>query len=107
MLVGERMTRPVITVRPETPIEEAARITADNRLGALPVVRDGEVVGIVTETDLFKVFLELLGAREAGVRLAALIVNRPGELAKLTSAVYQAGGNFLSLGTPPGARPKK
>lgn len=93
------MARQVVTISEQTPIEEAARIMADNRLGGLPVVRDGEVVGIVTETDLFKVFLELLGAREAGVRLAALIVNRPGELAKLTSAVYQAGGNFLSLVT--------
>ena len=93
------MARQVVTISEQTPIEEAARIMADNRLGGLPVLRDGEVVGIVTETDLFKVFLELLGAREAGVRLAALIVNRPGELAKLTSAVYQAGGNFLSLVT--------
>jgi acetoin utilization protein AcuB len=63
------------------------------------VVRNGEVVGIVTETDLFKIFLELLGAREAGIRLAALVANRPGELAKLTAAVYQAGGNFLALVT--------
>lgn len=93
------MARQVVTISEQTPIEEAARIMADNRLGGLPVLRDSEVVGIVTETDLFKVFLELLGAREAGVRLAALIVNRPGELAKLTSAVYQAGGNFLSLVT--------
>jgi acetoin utilization protein AcuB len=93
------MARQVVTVSEKTPIEEAARIMADNKFGGLPVVRDGEVVGIVTETDLFKIFLELLGAREAGVRFAALIPNRPGELAKLTAAVYQAGGNFLALVT--------
>lgn len=93
------MTRDVITVTEQTPIEEAARIMADNRIGGLPVMRGRELVGIVTETDLFRIFLELLGAREAGVRLAALVANRPGELAKLTSAVYQAGGNFLALVT--------
>ena len=93
------MTREVITVAEQTPIEEAARIMADNEIGGLPVLRGRELVGIVTETDLFRVFLELLGAREAGVRLAALVANRPGELAKLTSAVYQAGGNFLALVT--------
>ena len=93
------MTREVITVAEQTPIEEAARIMADNEIGGLPVMRGRELVGIVTETDLFRVFLELLGAREAGVRLAALVANRPGELAKLTSAVYQAGGNFLALVT--------
>lgn len=93
------MARQVVTISEKTPIEEAARIMADNRIGGLPVVRNGEVVGIVTETDLFKIFLELLGAREAGIRLAALVANRPGELAKLTAAVYQAGGNFLALVT--------
>jgi len=93
------MTRDVITVAEPTPIEEAARIMADNKIGGLPVMRGRELVGIVTETDLFRIFLELLGAREAGVRLAALVANRPGELAKLTSAVYQAGGNFLALVT--------
>jgi acetoin utilization protein AcuB len=96
------MTRDVVTITENTPIEEAARLMADHNVGGLPVVRDGELVGIISETDLFKIFLELLGAREAGVRLAALIANRPGELAKLTSAVYNAGGNFLSLGTSSG-----
>jgi len=93
------MTREVVTVTEQTPIEEAARIMVDNEIGGLPVMRGRELVGIVTETDLFRVFLELLGAREAGIRLAALVANRPGELAKLTSAVYQAGGNFLALVT--------
>jgi acetoin utilization protein AcuB len=93
------MTRQVVTVTGDTPIEEAARIMADNKIGGLPVVRGTEVVGIVTETDLFKVFLELLGARESGVRLSALVADQPGELAKLTSAIYKAGGNILALGT--------
>jgi len=91
------MTRTVVTVTEDTPIEEAARVMADNKIGGLPVMRDNEVVGIVTETDLFKVFLELLGAREAGVRLSALIPDQPGELAKLTTAITKAGGNILAL----------
>jgi acetoin utilization protein AcuB len=93
------MAKKVVTVAEDTPIEEAARIMADNKIGGLPVVRGTEVVGMVTETDLFKVFLELLGAREAGVRLSALVADQPGELAKLTSAIFKAGGNILALGT--------
>jgi acetoin utilization protein AcuB len=93
------MTREVITISEDTPIEEAALIMADNKIGGLPVIRDGEVVGIITETDLFKVFLELLGARDAGVRLAAFVANVPGELAKLTKAIYELGGNIVALGT--------
>ena len=46
------MTKKVITVTKDTPIEEAARIMADNKIGGLPVMKDGAVVGIITETDL-------------------------------------------------------
>src|SRR3990170_281956 len=60
------MSSDVITVTEDTPVEEAARIMADNKIGGLPVMRGGKVVGIITETDLFKLFLELLGARESG-----------------------------------------
>jgi acetoin utilization protein AcuB len=97
--VDRIMAKNVISVTEDTPIEEAARIMADNKIGGLPVLRGSEVVGIVTETDLFKAFLELLGARESGLRLSALVADQPGELAKLTSAIYKAGGNILSLGT--------
>lgn len=97
--IDKVMSREVVTIDEGTPIEEAARMMADHRIGGLPVMRDGQMVGIITETDLFKVFLELLGAREPGVRLSALVRNMPGELAKLTKAVYEAGGNILALGT--------
>jgi acetoin utilization protein AcuB len=93
------MTRDVTIVTEDTPLEEAARVMADNKIGALPVVRDGGVVGIITETDLFKVFLEVLGAREAGVRVTALLGNVPGTLAQLSKAIFEVGGNIVSLGT--------
>lgn len=56
------MTKNVITVTPETPVQEAARIMAEKKIGGLPVVQAGKVVGIITETDLFRVLLELLPA---------------------------------------------
>ena len=93
------MTPNVVTIDEDTPLEEAARIMADNKFGGLPVLRKGKVVGIITETDLFKIFLEMLGAREQGIRLAALVPNVSGELAQLTKAVFDIGGNVLSLGT--------
>jgi len=93
------MTPNVVTIDEDTPLEEAARIMADNKFGGLPVLRKGKVVGIITETDLFKIFLEMLGAREKGIRLAALVPNVSGELAQLTKAVFDIGGNVLSLGT--------
>jgi len=97
--VEKVMTRDVVTITDDTPLEEAARVMADKGVGGLPVLRDGELVGIITETDLFKIFLELLGARESGIRLSVLVPNAPGELAKLSKAIFEAGGNIMALGT--------
>jgi acetoin utilization protein AcuB len=97
--VDSIMTRDVTTISEDTPLEEAARIMADSKIGALPVVHDEGVVGIITETDLFKVFLELFGARESGVRITALLSNVPGTLAKLAKAVFEVDGNIVALGT--------
>lgn len=97
--VEKIMTSAVITTNSDTPIEEAARTMADSTIGGLPVLKDGELVGIITETDLFKVFLEMLGAREAGVRITVLIENKPGTLAALTKSIFDGGGNLVALGT--------
>ncbi|RMD73206.1 MAG: CBS domain-containing protein, partial [Chloroflexi bacterium] len=83
----------------DTPIEEAARIMADRRVGGLPVMRGNELVGIITETDLFKIFLELMGARNAGIRATVSMTDEPGALAKLTAAIANSGGNIIALGT--------
>jgi acetoin utilization protein AcuB len=96
--VSQVMTKDVISVSEDTPIEEAARIMADNKIGGLPVVKGTRVVGIITETNLFKLFLELMGAREKGVRVTALIEDQPGMLAEITKAIAEAGGNFIAFG---------
>ncbi len=105
LTVKKVMTSPVVTVDEQTPLEEAARIMADNRIGGLPVVHGDELVGIITETDLFKIFLELLGARDSGVRLTLEVPDRRGLLADLTSAIAGIGGNIISLGTFAGDEP--
>lgn len=97
--VEQVMTRDVITVDIDTPIEEAARIMADKKIGSLPVTEDGRLVGIITETTLFRLFLEMFAAREPGIRVSAMIKNVPGTLAKLTQKIYEEGGNILALGT--------
>lgn len=96
--VKQVMTKKVITVDVNTPIEEAARIMADKKLGGLPVVRAGKIVGIITETDIFKILVELMGARDKAIRVTAEIADVPGTLAKVTKAIADAGGNFISFG---------
>jgi acetoin utilization protein AcuB len=99
------MTQDVITATEYTTLEEAARIMADHRISSLPVMRSGKVVGIITETDLFSIFLELLGAREEGVRLTMLVPEERGMLAELTHEIAAMGGNILALGTFKGEDP--
>jgi acetoin utilization protein AcuB len=105
MKVSEVMTPDVITVTEYTPLEEAACIMVDNRIGGLPVMRDGRLVGIITETDLFKIFIELLGARERGVRITMLVPEQPGVLAQITDEIAGMGGNIVALGTFMGEDP--
>ncbi len=103
--VQEMMTTDVITVTEYTPLEQAARVMSDHRISSLPVLRSGRLVGIITETDLFKIFLELLGARHEGVRLTMLVPEEPGILANLTSEIAKMGGNILAMGTFMGEDP--
>src|SRR3990172_8633169 len=69
MKVSDAMTRNVITVTPDTTLEDAALLGYRHGVGALPVVEGGRLVGIVTETDTFRVLLEVLGTRNTGIRL--------------------------------------
>lgn len=87
------------TVEEDTPIELAARILVDHKISALPVLRGKELVGIITETDLFKIMMEMLGARRQGVRFSVLMNNQPGEIAKLSEAIYANGGDITALST--------
>lgn len=92
------MTKEVISADSDTPLEDAARIMADNDIGGLPIVDNGLLVGIITESDLFHVFIELFGAREKGWRMTLLTPEKRGELAHLSSAIAEAGGDIVSFG---------
>lgn len=99
LTVEKIMTKNVITITRDTPLEEAARIMADKKIGGLPVVEGLKVVGIVTETDIFKLFTEILGARVHGIRLTVQVIDEPGGLYKLTGAISGTGANIISLTT--------
>ena len=67
--VSTVMTRNVITTTPDCPIEEATRILRTHRIGALPVLRENRLVGIITESDLFDAFVNVTAAKSGGVRM--------------------------------------
>lgn len=100
--IKDIMTRNVLSIAPDTHMEEAARTMADNNIGGLTVVDKDMVVGIITESDIFKVFINMFGVREKGLRVTLLLPEKKGELAQLAAAVSQAGGDFISFVNVPG-----
>jgi len=99
LTVKKVMSSPVITISPDVPLEDAARIMADNKIGGLPVLDGDKLVGIITETDIFKILLELMGGRTSGLRVTVSLPDRRGNLAKLTQALADRGANIISLVT--------
>lgn len=99
------MVRDVVTIDPDTTIEEAARVMADKKIGCLPVMQDGELVGIISDSDLFNTMVNLLGARRSGVRITVLQPDRAGEVARLATAVARAGGYLTVCVTYPSPEP--
>lgn len=100
LTVDEVMTGHVIAVNADTPIEEAAGIMVDHRIGGLAVVDEGKhVIGVITETDVFRAFVEMLGGSQHGLRLMLNMQPRIGTLAKLTTAIAALDGDIVSVGT--------
>ncbi len=104
MQVRDAMTEEVVVVEEECPLEEAALVMAEHKFGCLPVVRGRRLVGIITETDLFNLFTEQLGARSTGARLMLTIRDVKGELSRLAGRIAELGGNIIRLTTLPGKR---
>jgi acetoin utilization protein AcuB len=99
LTVGEIMTRNVITISPEISLEEAAILHHDNKIGCLPVVEDGNLVGILTENDVMEVLIEVMGMKEKGSRLEVLADDKPGALADITRIIKEHNVNITSVVT--------
>ena len=102
------MTKKVITTTPDTPVEDAARLMVTHKIGGLPVV-DGrrEVVGVITETDIFQTFVEMFASDHPGVRLTLKVPERKGVLLELCKTIFDLGGSIMSVGSFNGSLPNE
>ncbi len=103
--VKDLMTRDVVTITEDTTVEEAARLMVDQDLSCLPVVQGTKLVGIVTKSDMFRILLELFGARHYGVRMSFLVEDKPGTIAKISAVLADKGLDIVSFGTFTGTDP--
>ncbi len=103
LTVREVMSSPATTVLEDAPLEEAAQLMVDKEISCLPVVRAegrrpaGRLVGIITESDIFRAFVEILGGGDPVLRVTLRAPDVPGELARLTAVIAELGGNLHSV----------
>lgn len=99
--VSEVMTRQVVTVSPAATIEDAAVLMRRHKIGGLPVTADGAVVGVITESDIFDAFIDLMGLRRGGARLTIDLENREGALDEVIHTIRQCDIRIHSLAAYP------
>ena len=102
--VDKVMSRDVVSIAEDVPLEEAARIMADRRIGGLPIMRGKSLVGLITESDLFRIFIELFGARQKGVRVSVTMPNEKGP-SQRSRGGERRGGQHHRAGHVPRRRP--
>jgi len=97
MVVKEVMVKKPVTVEPSSNIEDAALIMRDNKLGSLLVTENGNLAGIITQTDVFDKLISIFGLRKAGTRIVIEADDRVGALADIVDEVRNLGLNLVGV----------
>lgn len=98
LTVNDVMIREPYTVTRDTPLEKAALIIYEKRIGCLPVVEEGKVVGIITVNDILKAFIEIMGVLKAGSRIDVILKSVHGSFDEVVSIIETHGGYIISAG---------
>jgi acetoin utilization protein AcuB len=107
LTAGQIMARTVVTIGPTTGVDEAARLMATRKIGALPVTEGDRLVGIVTETDVLELFVRTMGVLEPSSRLDVILPDQMAGLGEVVRAVEEAGSGIssvMTLAMPTGER---
>lgn len=100
LAVAEIMTGTVVTIGPTAPVEDAARLMLQEKISALPVMEAGQLVGIVTETDVLALFVRAMGAGTPSTRLDVVLPpERPAPLRDIVAAIETAEARISSIVT--------
>lgn len=91
------MTPNPYTVKPEDTVEMAAMLMLDHKIGGLPVVEDGKLIGIISELDVFKALVNITGVREESFQIGFAIANRHGAMKPIFDLVRKRGARILSV----------
>ncbi|MCX5900524.1 MAG: CBS and ACT domain-containing protein [Proteobacteria bacterium] len=98
MPLAEFMNKTPLTIGPEESMEEAARIMYSNKIAGLPVLEDGQLVGIITVGDILAEFIEIMGGLQASSRIDVIMHDNQEEYEKASRLIKHKGGDILSVG---------
>ncbi len=98
--IREVMTEEVITTTADVPVEDVAQRMTEKKIGGLPVVdQKHHVIGVITETDIFKTFVEMFAGGQSGLRLTLEVPVKKEVLPELGRAISELGGTIVSVGS--------
>jgi acetoin utilization protein AcuB len=92
------MIKNPISVDPNSDVEVAAQLIYENKIGGMPVVKKGILVGIITESDLLRAFIDMMGILNASSRVDVMLGNEPGTLKKALQIIEDQGGEVINIG---------
>ncbi len=99
--VEEIMTSDPLTVTLQTDVEEAARLLQEHKIGGLPVLEDGKLVGMITETDILTVFIEIMGLIKYSSRVDVILGTHPDAFQDVSKVIIRNGAEIISVGMSP------
>jgi acetoin utilization protein AcuB len=98
LTLADLMIKDPIVVEPDSDIEFAAQLIYKYKIGGIPVVKKGKLVGIITESDLLRAFIDMMGILSASSRIDVVIGTQPGSFNKAAQVVQKHGGEIISVG---------
>ena len=90
----------LITITSDTIIEEAVQLMHDHKIGCLPIVEDKKLAGLITETDVLALFVDLFGLKMQGTRLTVAIADQPGQMHGIIEVIKNHNVNIISIVSP-------
>ncbi|MBW2028915.1 MAG: CBS domain-containing protein [Deltaproteobacteria bacterium] len=99
--------RDPIAVNPDDDVEIAAQLIYKHKIGGMPVVKDGRVVGIITESDILRAFVDMMGILTSSSRIDVVVGNEPGALKRALQIIHDNGGEIINVGITAERRKKK
>jgi len=105
--LSDLMIKNPITVDPDSDIEIAAQLIYKHKISGIPVVKKGKLVGIITESDMLRAFIDMMGILNASSRIDVSIGSEPGTLRKAVQIIEENGGEIVNVGMTPYQKTRK